>query len=178
MQYFADQALRRQLVESRDRLYRVALAWCGDAMLADDLVQETLLAGIANRGQLRDRSRFFSWLYGILYHKWQHHLRDSRAHLPIDEQMPSQEDGPLVICQELELAERVRRAVWRLSREQREVIALVDLEGFAYCEVAEMLEIPIGTVMSRLYRARRQLVALLNGASGAPGKVRRLRRVK
>ena len=105
-------------------------------------------------------------------------MRDNRSHAPIDEHLPSQEAGPLGKCQDLELAERVRRAVWRLPAEQREVVALVDLEGFAYCEVAETLKIPIGTVMSRLYRARRQLVATLGSFAEAPARLERLRAVK
>jgi RNA polymerase sigma-70 factor (ECF subfamily) len=57
--------LKRRIAESRDHLYCVALAWCGDPMLADDLVQETMASGIMNRRQLRDEKRLFAWLYSI-----------------------------------------------------------------------------------------------------------------
>jgi DNA-directed RNA polymerase specialized sigma24 family protein len=61
--------LKERIAESRERLYRVALAWCGDEMLADHLVQETLTCGIAKRRQLRDETRLFAWLYTQSLHK-------------------------------------------------------------------------------------------------------------
>ena len=68
--FFPATTLSCRIVDSRDRLYRVAMAWCGDQMLADDLVQETLSIGIAKRSQLRDEKRLFEWLYSILKNQW------------------------------------------------------------------------------------------------------------
>ena len=64
----------------------------------------------------------------------------------------------------LEIVERVRRAVASLPVEQRQVLSLIDLEEFSYCDVAQVLNIPIGTVMSRLHRARKNLLARLEPA--------------
>lgn len=162
------QPLKKRIADSRDRLYRVALAWCGDEMLADDLVQETMAAGIFKRHQLRDETRLFAWLYSILNNSWKRHLRKSRPHDDLDEQLPSEETGPYGNCQEREIVSCVRRAVATLPLEQRQVIAMVDLEEFSYCDVARILDVPIGTVMSRLHRARKNLLAKLEKTSSEP----------
>ena len=160
--------LKRRIAESRDRLYRVALAWCGDEMLADDLVQETMTSGIVNRRQLRDEKRLFAWLYSILNNNWRRHLRSRKVHEELDEQLADHGTGPFGNCRELEIVCRVRKAVASLPVEQRQVIALVDLEEFSYCDVAQVLNIPIGTVMSRLHRARKNLLARLETATPEP----------
>ena len=162
--FCAEPALKRQIADSRDRLYRVALSWCGEEMLADDLVQEAIETGIRKRRQLRDESKLFSWLYRILNNAWYAHLRKNKTHETLDNDLPSDDMGPFSSYQELELVTRVRTAVALLPRDQRQVISLVDLGGLAYCEVAETLEIPIGTVMSRLHRARKGLLARLDEA--------------
>lgn len=153
--------LKGRIAEARNRLYRVALAWCGDEMLADDLVQETMTNGIVKIKQLRDESRLFAWLYSILNNNWRLHLRRNKNHDELDEHLCSDENGPLGDCRELEIVRQVRDAVASLPMEQRQVISLVDLEGFSYCDVAQVLDIPIGTVMSRLHRARKGLLSRL-----------------
>ena len=154
-------SLKGRIAEARNRLYRVALAWCGDEMLADDLVQETMANGIVNIKQLRDESRLFAWLYSILNNNWRLHLRRNKNHDELNEQLRCDENGPFGDCHELEIVMQVRSAVASLAIEQRQVVSLVDLEGFSYCDVAEVLDIPIGTVMSRLHRARKNLLSKL-----------------
>ncbi len=154
-------SLKSRIAASRDRLYRVALAWCGDEMLADDLAQETMAAGIINNQQLRDENRLFAWLYSIMNNQWYRHLQRNKRHDELDEYMPSEDPGPSSNCQQLEMVSRVRRAVATLPMQQRQVISLVDLEGFSYCDVARVLDIPIGTVMSRLHSARQNLLSRL-----------------
>ncbi len=156
------QTLKDHIAGSRDRLYRVALAWCGDKMLADDLVQETMKAGIINGTQLRDKSRLSAWLYSILHNNWCQHLRKAKPFAELDDQFPSEGSEPLGACEELEIVERVRFAVASLPAEQRQIISLVDLEELSYCEVSQALNIPIGTVMSRLHRARKNLLSRMD----------------
>ncbi|HFD79982.1 MAG TPA: sigma-70 family RNA polymerase sigma factor [Gammaproteobacteria bacterium] len=170
---------RRKIAASRGRLYRVALAWCGDAMLADDLVQETLSLALQRVHQLREAERLNAWMYSILNNCWKQHLRRYRPHEDLDEERPCGGATPDVAIDRMETVLRVREAVSRLPLEQRRVLALVDLEGMAYGEVATVLEIPMGTVMSRLHRGRRALLALLeNERETAPQKAVSLRRVK
>ena len=166
--YCATLSLKSRIAESRTRLYRVALAWCGDEMLADDLAQETMTSGITNINQLRDETRLFAWLYSILNNNWRLHLRRKKCHDELDDQMPGEDDEPLGHCHEIEIVTRVRRAVASLPAQQRQVISLVDLEEFSYCDVAEILDIPIGTVMSRLHRARKNLLARLENPAVEP----------
>ncbi len=153
----ASRAFRRQLEESRNRLYRMALAWCGDPMLADDLVQEALTKALQKANQLRDQDKLGCWLYSILNNCWREHLRRQRPNVEIDEDEYICENCPEVQSSSQEVVNRVRAAIARLALGQREVVTLVDLEGFAYAEVAEILSVPIGTVMSRLSRARKAL---------------------
>lgn len=173
-------SLKTRIAESRARLYRVALAWCGDEMLADDLAQETMTNGITNIRQLRDETRLFAWLYSILNNNWRLYLRRNKSHDELDDQMPVEEDGPMGHCHELEIVARVRRAVASLPAQQRQVISLVDLEEFSYCDVAEILDVPIGTVMSRLHRARKSLLARLENTdeTSQTGKETHIRIVK
>ena len=170
-------SVKTRVAESRARLYRVALAWCGDEMLADDLVQDTVISAIANIRQLRDERRLFAWLYTILNNNWRQHLRRQKCHDELDEQIPGEGNEPLGCCHELEVVARVRRAVATLPAEQRQVVSLVDLEEFSYCDVAEILDIPIGTVMSRLHRARKNLVVALDGRAEADRPHRKQLRV-
>lgn len=157
--YCPANSLSCRIVDTRDRLYRVALAWCGDEMLADDLVQETLSIGITRRSQLRDEKRLFAWLYSILNNQWNSYLRSKKPNGVLDEQMPSKEPGPVDYYEKTEIVYRVRNAVASLPVVERQVVTLVDLDELPYCDVAEVLEIPIGTVMSRLHRARKHLLA-------------------
>lgn len=173
-------SMRPRIAASRARLYRVALAWCGDNMLADDLVQETLSLALQKVHQLRDRERLNAWLYSILNNCWKQYLRNRRPHEDLDDERPCDKPGPDLMIDRLEIVSRVRRAVAILPLEQRRVLALVDLEGFSYNDVAEILEIPAGTVMSRLHRARKGLVKLLDTEEVSPAKAAgpSLRRVK
>lgn len=146
--------LRQSIAGSRDRLYRVALAWSGDAMVADDLVQETLETALAKSHQLRESERLYAWMYSIMNNCWRHYLRRQRPDCELDETQHAGDTDPQMLSEQGEVIDRVRAAIARLPIGQREVLILVDLEGFAYQEVADILEIPIGTVMSRLSRAR------------------------
>ena len=160
-------SLNCRIADSRDRLYRVALAWCGDAMLADDLAQETMSTAIAKQSQLRDEKRLFAWLYSILNNQWHTYLRKKKTHDVLDEQLPSYESGPVENAEQADVVNQVRRAVATLPITERQVIALVDLDELSYCDVAEVLDIPIGTVMSRLHRARKQLLKKMERAANA-----------
>lgn len=148
-------------------------------MLADDLVQETLSLGLQKVHQLRDPERLNAWLYSILNNCWKTHLRRYRPHEDLDDSYPGQEPAADVAAGQLETVIRVRRAVALLPLEQRRVLALVDLEGMAYCEAAGVLEIPIGTVMSRLHRGRKALLELLeDNQQASPERAVLLHRVK
>lgn len=169
---------QRELVEkikaSRVRLYRLAFAWCHDAVLADDLAQEALTRGLSRLEQLRESERLMSWLFAILNRCWIDHLRARRDDLDdeILAELPSDLPGPDSHAERQQTVNRVRAAIAALPLGQRQVVTLVDLEELSYAEVAEVLAIPIGTVMSRLCRARGSLRGLLLEASAAQQRLR------
>lgn len=171
-----------RLEASRCRLWRLAQSWCRNRALADDLVQETLTKALDRHSQLRDAEAMHAWLCSILANCWHDHLRQGKDTLDIDSveehELPSAccpEDD----CLQNELVRRVRAAVGKLPAGQREVVTLVDLDEFSYAEVANILAVPIGTVMSRLSRARASLREVLREQSATPaaitGVVRKLR---
>ncbi len=150
-------SLKKQLKGQRNNLYRLAMSWCGDRMLADDLVQDCMVKAWQKRQQLKDRDKLNAWLYRILHNCWMEYLRRARPVVDLEEVPAESSAGPDGLLEQQQLADRVRQAVSRLPLGQREVVTLVDLEELRYAEVAEILEIPIGTVMSRLNRARKTL---------------------
>ncbi len=159
-------ALKARIAEARPRLYRLAYAWCHDACLADDLAQETVIKGLNAVHQLKDASVLEAWLFSILNNCWRDHFRRLHPSADIDEIMELPADTPTPEQQhvESELVGRVRRAVAILPLGQRQVVTLVDLEEMSYSAAAQALGIPVGTVMSRLSRARLALRDLLHEA--------------
>jgi RNA polymerase sigma-70 factor (ECF subfamily) len=165
----------------RPVLYRIAYAWCHDAALADDLVQETLSKAWSRRAQLREEAALKAWLVAIMNHCWLDHLRGRRDFEDVEDWQDALESGadtPEACCDREQVIACVRAAVARLPLGQRQVLTLVDLEEFGYAEVAVILDIPVGTVMSRLSRARARLKDLLNAAMQQPAAQPALRRVK
>ena len=137
----------------------MAYAWCHDACLADDLAQEAMIKGLKSMQQLKDAALLDAWLFSILNNCWCDHFRRQQPQVDIDEIMELPADSPTPEQQhsENELVSRVRRAVAALPLGQRQVVTLVDLEAMSYGAAAQALNIPVGTVMSRLSRARTAL---------------------
>jgi len=153
--------LKRLVSNNRDRLYRMAYAWTHDPCLADDLVQQAICKALGREQQLRDLAAAEAWLFRILANCLTDHHRAKRELVSGEELVIVDERTPDRLTQQQQLVDRVRRAVSGLPLPQRQVVTLVDLEGFAYATVAEILEIPVGTVMSRLCRGRRALKDML-----------------
>lgn len=152
---------RKLVGNNRDRLYRMAYAWTHDPHLADDLVQQTVLKALNNQRQLRDMAAAEAWLFRILSNCLKDHHRAKREVLSPEALELRDDRTPERATSEQQLVDTVRHAVQCLPAAQRQVVTLVDLEGFTYASVAEILEIPVGTVMSRLCRGRRALRDLL-----------------
>ncbi|HHH38694.1 MAG TPA: RNA polymerase sigma factor [Sedimenticola sp.] len=153
--------LQRRMTDLRPRLQRTAQAWCGCPCLADDLVQEALLKAWRKQHQLKDSSSLDTWLFSILANCCRDHFRrggepDGRETGTVPQQRSAEEE---VTAEQTVL--QVRKAIERLVPGQREVLVLVDLEEFTYAEVGQILGLPLGTVMSRLNRARQRLRLLL-----------------
>jgi RNA polymerase sigma-70 factor, ECF subfamily len=147
----------KRLEGMRPRMVRLAYAWCHDSDLANDLVQEALAKGLARSSQLRDVAAMDAWLFSILNNCWRDHLRARRDFSDIaelDEVIFDPAPGPERRYASRQTTTRVRAAIALLPLAQRQVLTLVDIEECSYAEVAQILDVPVGTVMSRLSRAR------------------------
>ena len=177
----AQHELRKRIAESRTRLYRVAYSWCHDSHLAEDLTQDTLTKALKNMGQLQNPKAFDSWLFTILSNCWRDHLRRHRDMADVDEIDMPDSVTPEHHRDQHDMVKNVRHHISLLPQAQRQVITLVDLEGFSYAQVAEIIEVPVGTVMSRLARARQRLAnALLDFKTTQDGELQpaTIRRIK
>ena len=152
-----DQPFSHQLVALLPRLRRFARGLAGSREAADDVVQAACERALMRRDQFEPGSRLDSWMYRIVQNLWIDQLRkDRRGEIGIDAADLAEFPGGDSAAEaegKLYLAE-VRRAIARLPEDHREVLLLVSVEGVAYKQAAEILDLPIGTVMSRLSRAR------------------------
>jgi RNA polymerase sigma-70 factor (ECF subfamily) len=155
------QRLREQIAGLRTDLYRLAYSWCHNTALAEDLAQEAITRSLASLEQLRNPDVLKPWLLRILVNAWRDHLRRQRPTDDIDDYVLTDSTTPEQLSIRHNMKQRVREAISTLPQGQRIVISLVDLQEASYAEVATVLDIPIGTVMSRLCRARRALSRLL-----------------
>ncbi|MBW3660818.1 MAG: sigma-70 family RNA polymerase sigma factor [Gemmatimonadetes bacterium] len=171
--------LREECLGHLDALYGAALRMTKNRQDAEDLVQETYLKAVRNLDRYREDAGCKPWLFRILTNTYidLYRKRKRRPHeVEFDDEgatgiydrivlsFPSEkEEGPLHSPGGLDdflhrfMADEVKAAIDELPDVFRELIVLRDIEGFSYRECAEMLEIPIGTVMSRLHRGRKSL---------------------
>lgn len=160
------------LLPHLDALYRAALRLAGQVADAEDLVQETCLRAFAAIGQIRDVASSKAWLFKILrttyLRRWGQdpYRRNVRNVADLESALADLRE---VLYDHYEndpayarlVAAEIRAAITALPLPYREALVLADVGKFSYREVGRILEIPLGTVMSRLYRARRMLRATL-----------------
>lgn len=157
-----------ELVELLPRLRRFARGLARDAVDADDLCQAAIERALKSRDQWQQGTRLDSWMYRITRNLWIDTRRAARrhgVHAPIDEAVMQVAGDGAAEVEAGALRGDVDGAMARLPDEQREVVMLVLVEGYAYREAAEILEVPIGTVTSRLARGRETLMHLLGEAA-------------
>ncbi len=158
----------RKLLEQRisaqiPRLYVIAKSWGCPAAFCDDLVQDTVANALNKLEQLRSPEALEVWLIQILTNCHRQHLRKQSYLTHLEDDLLIEEQTPAGKLESDGTVNAVRAAISCLSDEHRKVVTLVDMEGLSYREVADVLEIRIGTVMSRLCRARNRLRELLAG---------------
>jgi RNA polymerase sigma factor (sigma-70 family) len=155
----------KRLVELIPRLRRYARALVGDRSGADDLVQDTLERAWAKLHLYRRGTDLRAWLFTVMHNVHVNRVRATRATDLLRDEMPELAQdgaqGDALLMRDLD------RAIARLPADQRAVLLLITLEEMSYEEVARTLGIPIGTVMSRLSRAREKLRGLMLGQSPA-----------
>lgn len=146
------------------RLRRFAHALSRNPSDADDLTQMTVERALRSKAQWQEGTRLDSWAYRIMRNLWidtaRSRSRRERFETPAEEAEALGQDPTGAIEASVDL-NRVMAAMQRLPEEQREVVALILIEGFGYRETSEMLGLPIGTVSSRLVRGRTALLEMV-----------------
>lgn len=170
-----------QVVDQLPALRRYARALTGDAWVADDLVQDTLERACRKWILWRPGSDLRAWLFTLMHNVYLNQRRGLVPLEPLDAEAHAALPGAAGVAGDIAID--LERCLRRLPAEQRAVLLLVTLEDMAYADVARVLGVPVGTVMSRLARARAKLRELLDAAPrSAPETVRdtgaRLRRMK
>jgi RNA polymerase sigma-70 factor (ECF subfamily) len=157
-------AFGRLVLVYQDRLYNSLLRVLGSAEDASDTVQDAFVQAYLKLDTFRGSSAFYTWLYRIAFNLAMSHARRERKTASLDgmkmtagsEPVDGQPAPDAGMLREERIA-MVRAALAELSFEYREIIVLREIEGCHYEEIAEILELPLGTVRSRLFRARIQL---------------------
>lgn len=159
-----------QIFEQTPALRRRAVALCSRAADVDDLVQDTFLRAITHQQQFEAGTNLRAWLMQILYHAFvSRHRRSKRERLALERfthELALAEPKYPVECA-TEIPERIKRALGVLPDQIAEAVRLVDIDELSYREAAESLNVPVGTVMSRLFRGRQRLALELTDSSHA-----------
>jgi len=161
-----DETIRREMLALLPRLRRFAYGLTGSIDEGDDLVQATCERAIDRIETWEPGTRLDSWMYRIArntFFNWRRAGKVRTEYLKLVDPEQYRIDGARAMEAHLTL-ERARACIARLPEDQRSVLLLVSVEGLAYKEAAEVLDLPIGTVTSRLARARAALNALMEGS--------------
>lgn len=157
------------------RAYYVALGLVGSHEAALDLSQDAFARAYRARRSLDPQRPFYPWLYQILRRLCFNFLRDAATRRRrmeehgswlVDEAVERETDDPADAAERQQMRRRVARAMDELPDREREVLVLKEFESLKYRDIAELLGIPMGTVMSRLYAARKHLAAALKEGAG------------
>ncbi|AVE04509.1 MULTISPECIES: sigma-70 family RNA polymerase sigma factor [Pseudomonas] len=159
--------LDEQLRELIPRLRRFAVSLTRNTSSADDLVQSTLERAITRWADKRSEGDLRAWLFSILYRQFLDAHRRSRRYARMLEFFTGRDDAH-PSAERTVMAQSTLQAFDQLNTEQRALLLWVSVEGLSYKEVADILDVPLGTVMSRLSRARQALRQLSDGDIASP----------
>ncbi|MEL7281215.1 MAG: RNA polymerase sigma factor [Pseudomonadota bacterium] len=160
---------KKDLVGLVPRLRRFALSLTGNQADADDLVQSACVKALKHEAQFRPGSRMDSWMYRIVQTLWiDDHRRAKSRGTQVDAEDAGLSDGGRAarLPEDRMMLARAQEAMAALPEKQRTVLSLVAIEGLSYKETAQVLNLPLGTVMSRLSRAREALLPQLGMTKG------------
>jgi len=145
------------------KIFTMVYCILGDENDAWDLAQEGFLKAWRSIHRFEARSSFYTWLYSITMNLTIDSLRRKgrRQEVELDDAMPSFLPGPRINCERAEIREQVNAALAQLSPEHRAVVVLKEIEDMQYREIAEVLNVSMGTVMSRLFYGRKRLQSIL-----------------
>lgn len=174
-------AFEKHVLAHLDALYAFVSRRLGDRSAAEDVLQEALLRAWEKRDQVRAEGAFRAWLYQVVITSLHEHLRRRRRLVPVtvieeavERELAGDAPTPLEATLRRVTNEQLVQGLRSLPEDFALAVELADLEGHSYREIAEILDVPIGTVMSRIYRGRRLLADVLLrdreawGLDGAP----------
>lgn len=151
-----------EILDHVHQLRRYARLLCGSPVDADDLVQSTLEKAVRHAGRFSDGRNLRVWLFSIMHNTFRSAMRENRSRRDRETSWSESADGMVSGTQEASAElNRVLAAMAKLPPQQREVLLLVSVEGFGTDEIALAMDIPVGTVRSRLARGREALRRLL-----------------
>jgi RNA polymerase sigma-70 factor (ECF subfamily) len=178
----AREAFEAQLLPQLDSLYRLALRLTTDPSRAEDLVQDTVLKAFRSWQSFQPGTSIRSWLFTILRNTFiNDYRRRKREPIPMDLEVAepmatfraAEDEDPEGAFFNRIVDAKVLEAIDALPEDFREVLVLSDVENMPYAEIARMLNLPVGTVKSRLFRARRQLQKVLHDHAVEMGYLKR-----
>ena len=162
------------IIAELPKLRRFAVSLTGNRPDADDLLQRTVERLLSR--PIPDGAHLLKWSFRICRNLWIDEIRSRQVRNPVnvEEITPVlySEDGERTVMNRLTLGD-VDKAMSALPSEQREVISLIAVEGLSYADASDVLDVPIGTIMSRVSRARRNLSKLLHSNDPTPNVARR-----
>ena len=156
------QAFNELVLKYHQPIVEMLYRFCGDLHLADDAAQEAFIRAWERLPKYEHRKTFRSWVYRIAANQVLDQLRREKPSVELDETGLASRDNPEKEFAQKELSQHINQAVLSLPLASRSVLILREYEGFSYREIAEMLEIPLGTVMSRLNYGRKVLMKKLS----------------
>jgi RNA polymerase sigma-70 factor (ECF subfamily) len=177
------EAVSAEILQYLEPLFATALRLTRNRAEAEDLVQDTMVRALRSADRLTPGTNLKAWLYTILHNAWRNRRRDAaRDPIVIDGERadevaalpggPAELDTPEQVLLRESLDADLQAALDALPETFRQAVWLRDVEEFSYAEIAAMLGVPIGTVMSRISRGRRQLFAGLGQVRGQGSEVR------
>lgn len=168
-----DVASFEQLIVKYNRyVYNIAFRMMGNEEDAKDMSQEALIKAFKAIGQFKREANFSTWLYRITINVCKDEMRKRKEHVlsydvenqdegSMKENIKDESTNPILIYEQLELKETIESALNKLSEDSKAVVVLKDLLGYSYEEIGTILDIPVGTVRSRLNRSRSALKSIL-----------------
>ena len=171
-------AFEKLVFKYQQKVYNYALRMTGDPTQSEDICQEALIKAYCSIASFRGDSSFSTWLYRIVYNTWQDHWRKEGRSSEMkvyfsedaDEIKSDLTDAASRLfydrLRQEEIQDWIAKLITQLPQEFRTILILRDIQGFSYQEIAEIVDASIGTVKSRLNRARNQLRTILSGFPG------------
>jgi RNA polymerase sigma-70 factor (ECF subfamily) len=149
------------------RAYYTALGFLGSHDSAMEMSQEAFIRAYRSYKKFDHTKKFFTWYYKILRNLCFNFIRDNKNKTDLsyieNREVEGKAENPVEIVEKVELHKNLEAAIAKLDFDEKEIIILKEFEEHSYKEIAELLNIPIGTVMSRLFYARKKLGRLLEG---------------